>query len=1752
MTTSRASSVLEKSFARSFTPPGHDITVSSAVRAAWAILVSRHSGSPDIVFGATLSGRNVAVQGIENVVGPTITTVPVRVTVHDEETPLAFMHRIQRQATEMMPFEQTGLHEIGSLSEDARAACQFQNLISIHADSNSPGRSGSGDPVHVLRRQLGNSLTLPLALDLTVRSDQIVHAAVQFDEAVVSPLQAESILDQLEHVLCYLTSPEAQQGTVGDITACRKRDETLIRSWNQHGQPQNAAAHALVVELIQQQVMARPDEEAVCAWDSRFSYSQLDRMSSQLSERLASLGVSRGTCIPLYFEKSAWIVVSMLAVLKAGGTFVPLDASHPIKRVQQIIRDVKAPIVLISEATSERLPGDLALQVVVPSESLRGYGPDAANSAVSTPPQSRTLASDTAYILFTSGTTGRPKGVMIGHGALATGVTEHGRALGMSTGVRALQFASFAFDASITEILATLVHGGCVCIPSEDDRTGDIAAVVRAMEINWALLTPSFAALIDHSEMPTLRTLVLGGEAASQRLIHRWTESGTVVFVAYGPTECTVVALVRDTRDTRAGLASRPEVIGRSVGSACYIVDVNCEDRLAPIGGLGELYIEGPILAQGYLNDEARTNQAFIHNPKWSKLKSGLSRRFYKTGDLVRYNEDGTVLFVGRRDGQVKLRGQRVEIGEIEQQLSMIPGIENAVVTMMKTRDSRKTETPTLVAVMSPRSASKAINADTKMRPLAPAELQGLSHSMEQIQDALAKQLPGYMIPGVWIWVDKIPLTSSGKTDTRTVVGWLHSLTWDEFRAAASACNVAETKSEAEAFASSTEKLLQRAWCHVLRLPAHQVGLRQPFSAIGGDSISAMQVVARCRSEGVHFTLKDVLQTKTISSLAQRATLAQVSPMVSTGQNEEEDGDGRDLTGMSHPLTPIQRLFFEHNPGGRNHFNQSFLLRLTRKASVDAVAHALQLLVERHDVLASRFAKKEGHWMQYATGDSSQAHRFRHHRVSSEDAAERIYAESQTSLDILTGPLFAADFINFVSDDDASQSERLFLVAHHLVVDLVSWRVLLRDLESLLRSERLPPQRPLSFFRWSRMQQQHMEAQLQSPVLAAPILEHSQPDHSYWGMHGQRNAYGDVSERRFVLSRECTSTLLNQANDAFRTEPLDIMLAALAYSFARNFRDRQPAVIFNESHGRESWDSSVDLSGTVGWFTILCPVPVTVTESLDMLSVLIQTKDARRRTPDNGFHSFGLHYYSREQEHKPSPEVVFNYAGRFQQLDDPDAILRQLPLGMDSSQDCDPDAERFALIDIGAGVVSESLVFSFSFNRSMNRQVQLDAWTDEFKKTLEECCVQLAHIAPRATPSDFPLATIDLPTSECLDQYFTTTLRQHGLSLDAVEDLYPCSPMQNGLLLSQSKRIGVYDLEIIWKVSRSDTVSDSVSVPQLLRAWQRVVDEQPSLRTIFAPSFSSQDVAFNQIVLKTATPEVLNIRSDTKDDALEALRGLTRVTTTDAGKPPHRLAVCVESSGSVYCKLEINHALVDAASIPALLLHLSQAYGNDTVPAAVVPYSQYISFIQGQNPEEAMSYWRTYLSGIEPCIFPALDDGLPTTKRQLQTASVSVTNTMSEFDAFCRSHGITLATLVMAAWAVVLHAYVGTDDVAFGYLASGRDIPISGVEHAVGPFINMLVCRVQLGPAAPLTEVLKSMSSNYADSLEYQHCSMAAIQHGLAVSGQPLFNTVLSIQRQGLAQGPSATAKGLTFEAMDGQDPTDVSLFVTLSRNADS
>ncbi|KAL8794946.1 MAG: hypothetical protein Q9195_002528, partial [Heterodermia aff. obscurata] len=736
-----------------------DATMSNIIRAAWAVTISKYANSNDVVFGATLSGRSGSIAEADSIVGPTTTTVPVRIILDPFISVADFLQGLQNQALNMMRFEHRGLANIGRINSKTMAACDLGNLLVIQP---KPDADMDGNIMHRRHHEsvhVGIFDTYALTMECLLKEKGLTVKAI-YDPQIIDETLMNRVCSQFRHILGQLCIC-GDQDLVHDIQTINPEDYNTLWQWNAELPD---TVDSCIHSLIEQKTLEDPDAQAVCAWDGELSYGDLDLQSSRVAHHLRGIGVGPEVQYPVLFNKSKWFVVAILGILKAGGIFAPLEPSHPPARLASIVDQLKADILVCSAVHSDMcsttFPGCRIF--VLDDSNFAGLAENDVAPYVKISPR------NAAYVVFTSGTTGIPKGIVIEHGQYCSSAEEHSKALYFDRKSRHLQFASHSFDTCVEDILTTLLTGGCICIPSEEERSNDIVGAIKRLNVTKADLTPSFLNNIDPREIPSLEVLILGGEPLTRKTIQTWA-SHVRLINAYGTSECSVT----NTVNADVNLDTDATNIGRAVGGACWIVDISDHNKLAPIGAIGELVIEGPTLARGYLNDESRTSAAFINHPAWAREENGIHRprRIYKTGDLAQYNSDGSICYRGRKDTQVKIRGQRVELYEVEKHLMDHPDVECAMALVPNSGPCAKA----LTAVVQARSIMTNLNLKD-IEIVSDARLKQMGFQWSELSTYLHERVPVYMIPTKWVALEKIPLHITKKLDRSKVAAWLSCL----------------------------------------------------------------------------------------------------------------------------------------------------------------------------------------------------------------------------------------------------------------------------------------------------------------------------------------------------------------------------------------------------------------------------------------------------------------------------------------------------------------------------------------------------------------------------------------------------------------------------------------------------------------------------------------------------------------------------------------------------------------------------------------------------------------------------------------------------------------------------------------------------------------------------------------------------------------------------------------------------------------
>jgi amino acid adenylation domain-containing protein/non-ribosomal peptide synthase protein (TIGR01720 family) len=1040
--------------------------------------------------------------------------------------------------------------------------------------------------------------------------------------------------------------------------------------------------------------------------------------------------------------------------------------------------------------------------------------------------------------------------------------------------------------------------------------------------------------------------------------------------------------------------------------------------------------------------------------------------RLYRTGDLTRYQADGTLQYVGRMDHQVKVRGFRIELGEIEARLLQQDAVRELAVLAQDGVNGQQ-----LVAYIVP--------AD-------PALLDGIdaqATQRETLKAALRQHLPDYMVPAFLLFLEQLPLTPNGKLD----------------RKALPAIDGSQQQREHVAPRTAMEKSLAAIWQDVLAI--ENVGLEDNFFELGGDSIVSMQVVSRARQAGIVLSPKDLFQHQTIRSLAQAARSGE-QPLIDQGP----------AVGAV-ALAPVQQWFFEQAIPERQHWNQSLLLVPREALNVEALDRALEQLLTHHDSLRLRYEQAAEGWQQAYAAPTTESVLWQCQAQSAEEL-NVLCDEAQRSLDLQNGPLMRALLVAM-----ADGTQRLLLVIHHLAVDGVSWRVLLEDLQQFYSGGNASMAKTSTYQRWVARLQAHL-----------PAFENGL---GHWQVQ-LRDAPSDLPcdrptgalENRFEhklelkLDTEQTRKLLQQAPAAYRTQVNDLLLTALARAVCR-WSGQGSTLIQLEGHGREDLFDDIDLTRTVGWFTSL--FPVNLMPSSDLGASIKSIKEQLRAVPDKGLGYGALRYLGTpairaELAALPQPRITFNYLGQFDRQFDDAAMFVPSTEGNGIAQD--PSALLGNWLTVEGQVYGGELSLSWGFSREMFDTATIQRLADDYALELnaliDHCC---AVEATQATPSDFPLARISQVQLDALP-----------VAVSTLEDLYPLSPMQQGMLFHT-----LYEPEVGAYISQLRLDIQSLDPQRFAQAWQTALERHDILRSSF--HWQGLDTAHQVIVRHVALP--LEVLEATDADALADAE---RAQGFELGSAPlFRLKLVRTGANDWHLIYTSHHILMDGWSNAQLLAEVIQHYAaGQSLPAPTGQYRDYLGWLQQQSTAAGEQFWKAALAPLEaPTLLaealrpPVGAEGSEEYRFALDSRA---TQRLTEY---ARQQKVTLNTLLQAAWSLLLQRYTGQDCVVFGATVAGRSAPLPGIEEQLGLFINTLPLVCAMKPDQTVSQWLDELQGLNLAMREFEHVPLYDIQGWAGQQGSALFDSLLVFENfpvaEALKQGAPA---GLSFGNLHNHERT--------------
>ncbi|WP_369829532.1 amino acid adenylation domain-containing protein [Nocardia sp. 852002-20019_SCH5090214] len=1603
----------------------HNSTVFMVVHTALAVFLARMSGTEDIAIGAPIAGRGEAE--LDDLIGMFVNTLVLRSRVapgrsfaellaDNRETDLrAFAHAdvpFERLVEALDPERSTARHPL------FQVALSFENLAATSFEL--PGLSFTAlDPA-------ADTAKFDLLLTLREQRTGAGGEAGIFGEFTYATdlFDRDTVVDfgrRLGRILAAVArDADIAVGDL-DILVGSETEDLAART----GLP--AVAPATLPDLMAAAVAANPDGPAVVVGGRAFTYAQLDLASTKLARRLIELGAGPDKHVAVAIPRSLEGVVALWSVAKSGAAFVPIDPTYPYDRIAHMVADCRADLGVTVRAEVADLP-DTAGGWIVLDDPNFAYEVDSLSGApVSDAERLVPLRPDnTAYLIYTSGSTGLPKGVVVTHAGLANFSAEQRERYRLDHDSRALAFASPSFDASMLELLLAIgACGALVIVPPRTFGGEELAEVIRGQRVTHAFLTPSVLASLDSDALASMQAIVAGGEAVPPDLVAKWggapDGSGRRFHNGYGPTETTIMTNISDP-------LSPGDVVtigGPIRGMRALILDSRL--RLVPEGVAGELYLGGIQLARGYHDRPGLTAARFVADPYGPP-----GQRLYRTGDVVRWRRGEPVVeYVGRNDFQVKIRGLRIELGEIDSALIDQPGVDFAVTV------GHRTATGTTILVSYVRSAA------------------GLPLDTETLTAELAARLPEYMVPTAIVVLDEIPLTPVGKLDRKALPE-----------------PVLEAK-RYRAPQTATEQVVAEVIGEVLGVD--RVGVDDDFFALGGDSIVSIQVVSRARARGVHFTPRDVFTARTVEALARAATVEAPAAAEQSGPM---------------PLPPAAIRALELDPSGRE--LRAIALDIPADCDPERIRAAVTGVLDRHAVLSARLDVEAGALVIPETPVPAILRQF----APGPDAVDLAVRSLAQELDPADGRTIAFALIA-PSDpgESAGAATSLVVAANGLVVDDTSWRIVVDELSESWAGGHSAPAAvdagPLGVGR---------------ALAASAVAAETVAQLDWWQRH-LAAAPADAPVEGIDLAARGRVSLVITAEGAAAVDAVahayhatieDVLLTAFALAQERGARadagDLIGTVVRLAADGRAV--AGAESAGTVGGFTSTYPLLVGLTD-IDVEQALLgnraagdaiaQIKELRRRVPDSGVGYGLLRYLNPDTASALAAAPQGRTAFRYRDLR-PARPYPHLPAAD-------------LLLDITVDATEDGLLARFDYAAAVFTVDQVKEFAGLWVRALGGLAEHGTHAdAGGFTVSDFELVRLETADIAKLSQDYPD-----------LADVWPVTPLQSGMLFHALLADTSTDVYI---TQFTLDLGGAVDERRLRAAAQAVLDRHDNLRVAFAADAAGNPV---QVVLDHVDVPWRSI--DLTDLAPEAAEAeAVRMCELDYGRrfamdraPLLRFTLFRLGADAYRLLVTSHHILIDGWSTPLLMQDLLTLYAVGARSRQLPPagsYGDYLRWLIAQDAAAARAQWQRALDGItEPTPLAPVDPS-----REISAGvgeigfELSVADT-TELTRLAARLGVTVNTVVQAAWGLLIGRSIDRDDVVFGATVSGRPPALPGVETMVGLFLNAIPVRVRLGATDTLAGLLSQLQAEQAALLDFHYLGLSDIQQAVGVEG--LFDSLV-------------------------------------------
>ncbi|NGM15230.1 amino acid adenylation domain-containing protein [Verrucosispora sp. CWR15] len=1675
-----------------------DVTVSMVMHSALAVLL-RHLGcGDDVPIGAPIAGR--VDEELRDLVGFFVNTWVLRVDLSGNPSFRQLLDRVRDRClgaydNQDLPFERL----VELLNPDRSTAYHpfFQVMLAWQEPLGELSFAGLRTESETLET---GTAKFDLFFNIIPNGSGGAGVRLEYATDLFDRHTVEGVAARFTRVLRQLVADPDRDVDRTDVLAPAERDRLLTR----FNDTATTVDEQTIPELVERQTARTPDAVAVVCDGRTLTYRELDDRADRLARELLRRGATPEDLVVLAVPRSADLVVGLLGILRSGAGYLPMDTRYLGARAAGVLAEARPRFAVTDTATLAELPHD-DMSVVNLDDRDQWAAPDG-TTAVRPP-----AADNLAYVMYTSGSSGRPKGVAITHRNVVNGVRALTRRLDAPPGWRMLAGTSVNFDVSVFELLTTLSTGGTVEVVSDAltlaERDGWDGHVVSAVPS----VLGELAAHLDRA--PNVRTVVLAGEVLPGRLMRQIREVRPDVQIvnSYGQSEsfyATTFSLPANQDWTHSDVAP----IGTPLDNVrAYVLGPGLVP--VPQGVLGELYVAGASLGRGYHGQPGLTAERYVANPF-----GPAGERMYRTGDLVRWRADGQLECVGRDDSQVKVRGFRIETAEVEAACTQHPGISEAVVITREVPGGGRR----LVAYVVHTGDGGV--GDDGAGGIGDVDVQA-GASAAELREFVAARLPDYMVPSAFVALSRLPVGPTGKLDRA-------ALPEPEF----SGGTYRAPRTEAES-------IIATAYADVLGVD--RVGIDDDFFGIGGDSLRSIQVVARARARNLHLTTREIFEGRTVARLAELAS----------ARSDRTPALVEDAGGGVGPmvLPPVARQVFEHG-GAIDRFAMAMTLELPVGIDADGLTATLDAVLDRHDLLRARLVRDGDLSLDVRPPGSVRAGDLLHPVACDGNWAEpSALARAQSELQVALGRLdpeagIMADFVWFAATDGTG---RLLVVLHHLVVDGVSWRILMSDLAEAWH--RIGSGRPAdlpavgtSARRWTAALADEALSPQRETELAywRDLLELPNPPLGQRMFDPTVDLMGTVETVRLRLPAEVTDVVLTELPAAFRATGTDVLLAALALALDRWRGAPLPTVVRLEGHGREEdVVPGADLSRTLGWFTSMYPARVAV-PGVDLADVLVGgpaagtaiklVKEQLREVPDKGLGYGLLRYLNPETGEQladyPPPQIGFNYLGRISDTDVPEHLRAHgwVPASWSTELIAMPDPDLPALsalevnsvaVDTADGTQLQTIFMFPSGVLSRERVTELaDLWADVLRG--------MAAYAARTpigglTPSDAPLVSVRQDEIESWEQRY-----------GRLAEVWPQAPGQSGIQFQAALADDTFDVYHMQFVLH---LSGPVEPTRIRSAGQALLRRYPNLRSAFLTATDGDPVQVvpEHVALPWRHMDLTGQGDAEQHAALDRLLAEDRADRLDPTRPP-LLRLALLTCGPQRAKLVItaHHTLFDGWSSPLVIKDLVQLYADNQALPPVRDYGDYLAWLSRQDRQESAARWQAELAGFDQPTIVAPDTPIAEEASALGRVEVPFSIDQGrELAGRAAQLGVTLNTLLQGAWAILLSKLTGRPDVVFGAAVNGRPAELTGSDEMVGLFINTLPTRAYCRPYDSIGEVVTELQNRQVALLDHHYYGLADIQRGTGLPA--LFDTIVvfenyPIDRVGIVE--ANTAAGFTID----------------------